>query len=64
VWHLWERKDTRFSLKYLKERGHLACLCIDGRITLKMVLKKLVGRVKTRFVQLRILTNGSLLLMW
>jgi len=47
-----------------KSLGISVHLCIDGRIILKLVLKKLVGRVKTRFVQLRIVTNGSPLLMW
>lgn len=64
MWHSWERRNTRLSLKYLKESGHLAYLCIDRRILLKLVLKKLVGTVKTGFIQLRIVTNGSPLLMW
>ena len=64
VWHSWERRDTRFSWKNLKEIGHLEYLCTDGRIILKLVLKKLVGRVKTRFIRLKMVTSGSLLLIW
>jgi hypothetical protein len=45
----------------LKGRRHLACIIVDVRITLKWMLKKEDGRVRTRFIRLRKGSNGGML---
>jgi hypothetical protein len=45
----------------VKERGHLEDLNVDRKIVLKLILKKLVGRMWTGLIQLRMRTNGRLL---
>jgi hypothetical protein len=44
-----------------KQRDHKEDLDIGGRITLSLILEKLVGLVWTGFIWLRITTSGGLL---
>jgi hypothetical protein len=37
--HAWEKIHTKFHLKNLKRKEHLAVLRVDGRMTLKWILK-------------------------
>ena len=52
---------TRFWLGNLKAREHLEYLGIDGRIILKLMLKKETGWAWTSLIWFRIVTSGRLL---
>jgi hypothetical protein len=61
--HVWARKerDTGFWWENLKEGDHLEDLVIDGKIILKLNLKKRGGKVCTGFTWLRRQTSVELL---
>jgi hypothetical protein len=50
-----------FFLKSLEGRNLLEGIGVDGRVILKLVLKKLGGRVWTGFIWLRLGTSGGIL---
>jgi hypothetical protein len=45
----------------VRERYHFGNLVVDGRILLKLMLKKYVVRMETGFIWLRIGSNGGIL---
>jgi hypothetical protein len=49
-----EKFVTKFGLQYLKGRDHSQDLGVDGTIILERILKKLVGRMWTWLIWLRI----------
>ena len=55
--------DIRSALRILVgkpegQRDHLECLCVHGRIILKLILKKWYGHVWTGLIWLRIGTGS------
>jgi hypothetical protein len=52
---------TKLWYENLKERGDCKNLGVDGRIILKLMIKKWDGRLWTGFICLRIRTSGGLL---
>jgi hypothetical protein len=53
-----------FWLGYLRERGHLGNLGVDGRIILKWIFKTWDREVWTGLIWLRIGTGGGRLRLW
>ena len=51
---------TGFWWGNLRERDHLESLSIDGRVVLKWILRKSVGRARTELSWLRIGIDGGL----
>jgi hypothetical protein len=64
MWPVWGRGEvhTGFWWETLRDLGHLEDVGVYGRIILKWVFKKYVGRLWTGFMWLRIGTSGGLLL--
>jgi len=62
MWHIGEREEvhTGFGWGYLKERDYLEDLGVDGKVILKLTLKKSVYRAWTRLIWLRIGTYGRI----
>jgi len=56
MWHVWGRTKMHTGLCWvnLKEGDHLEDLRVDGRVILKLILKKYDGRAWTGFNWLRI----------
>ena len=52
------RGSCRVLMGYLKERGHLEDLVVDGRILLKCIFKKRDGNAWTGLIRHRISTGG------
>ena len=52
------RGSYRVLMGYLKERGHLEDLVVDGRILLKCIFKKRDGKAWTGLIWRRISTGG------
>jgi hypothetical protein len=61
--HARERSEmhTKFCSGNLKGRYHLEDLGVDGRIILKLILKKGSGAVYTKFTQISIGSSGEFL---
>jgi hypothetical protein len=62
MWHVWGRGEvhTGFWWEYLRERGHLKDLGMDGVIILKLIFKKWDRVACTGLIWLRIGTGGGL----
>jgi len=56
MWHVWGRKKMHTGLYWvsLKEGDHLEDVRVDGRVILKLILKKCDGRAWAEFKWLRI----------
>jgi hypothetical protein len=54
-----ERCVQGFGWETLRERDHMKDLGVDGRIILKMILKKWVGEAWTGLLWLRVGTGGE-----
>jgi hypothetical protein len=65
MWNVWETGEvhTRFSWGGLRERDHFEDQDVDGKITLKWILKKWDGQAWTGLIWLRIGTGSSRLSM-
>jgi hypothetical protein len=62
MWHEWGRREMsiEFLCRNIKKRDHLEELGVNGRIRLKLYLKRPVNAL-TGFIWLRIETSGRLL---
>jgi hypothetical protein len=63
MWHVWGKGEVcaGFWWGNLKERDHLEDLDVDGRMILKLILKKSVSNVWAGLIWLGIGTSGRLL---
>ena len=64
--HLWEGRevDRGFWCGNLSEKYHLENVDINGRIILKWIFMKSIGRAWTGLMWLRIRTSGGILWLW
>jgi hypothetical protein len=55
------RNAYKILVGYLKERGHLKDVGLDGRIILQWILEKQGGKLRTGFIWFRMKTSGGIL---